>query len=281
MGTANPGDEDNVSSSVNKTPDECLQLGLDSWNTGTSEGYASAKDWLTKAAAANHPRAAFLLGTLYESAFGDLTEASRWFYKAFELGNVAAANSLIYSVLIPAKDWAKIEQVVKEAVAANEFNESTNAVSNGAIAKYLEGKTQEAIDGFSQAISREDHFADDEASWFLSMIYNQLGDTQNEQKYRKICSDLGGYSKPDFVEHYEDVRAGEVFKPGESAPIFEKVRFLWSQLEKEGDISSASDEVFLGVNYAELASRGDAKLTKSGSDIVEAAYEFLSNTSNE
>ena len=160
---------------------------------------------MVKAAELGSSEAMEWLGNYYRRELYDLEQAENWFSKAANLGNASAANTLIYAILIPRKDWDSVDRFVQLAVATDTENQSTNAISNGAIAKYLQGNVEEAIEGFNLALSRDDHFADSEASWWLAMIYDELGNVDLESKYAQICFDSGGYEIPTLAPRYKNI----------------------------------------------------------------------------
>jgi hypothetical protein len=54
-----------------------------------------------------------------------------------------------------------------------------------------------------EALERADKFAEDEASFYLSLIYGKEGDETKSEMYRKRCDDAGGYT-PTFIDsNYE------------------------------------------------------------------------------
>jgi hypothetical protein len=105
-------------------------------------------------------------------------------------------NTLIFSRLIEQKDWATIRRYVDEARARNTLGQTTNAISNGSIALYMEGKVEEAIDGFTEALEREDKFAEGEANWWLAKIYKERGEEKLAKAHSKLSEAAGGYEPP-------------------------------------------------------------------------------------
>ena len=238
--------------------------------------------WLFKAANLGHAGAMESVGTYLLNNTDELQQATEWLTKAADIGNASAANTLIYSILIPNKSWDQISHYVDAAVATNTYGQSTNAISNGAIANYLQGDIDAAINGFKFALDREDHFADGEASWWLAMIYNELGDAANEKKFTALCLESGGYRVPDLVQKYIDLVPGETKIRNNNlseglAENFERLLTLWANQVEAGLVDDLDDEVFLAVNYAELALRGHANLTESGIDKIQEAIDVLSS----
>ena len=108
-------------------------------------------------------------------------------------------NNYIYGYLIPTKNWAEIELLVKLAASKNVHQQSTNAISNGAVALYLQGRSDEAKEQFQIALDRPDQFAESEASWFLARIYEEAGEKELAQEFKERCEQAGGYNKPSFI----------------------------------------------------------------------------------
>jgi tetratricopeptide (TPR) repeat protein len=71
-------------------------------------------------------------------------------------------------------------------------------MSNWGISFFLRGKFDSAIAAFQSAIDREDKFCEDEASFYLSKIYEKQGDLVKSEEYRKRCEAAGGY-EPTFL----------------------------------------------------------------------------------
>jgi hypothetical protein len=109
------------------------------------------------------------------------------------LGSINAINTLIFSFFIPEKMWDKIGHYVAVAEEHNVPDQTTNAISNGAIALYLQGKVAESIVRFEMALNREDRFAESEASWWLSQIYKEQGNRDLYKEYKSRCKKAGGY----------------------------------------------------------------------------------------
>lgn len=239
-------------------------------------------NWLVRAAEQGHVAAMESLGTHYLHNDLDLAQATQWLTKASDNGNASAANTLIYGILIPQKSWDLIPKYVEAAVATNTPGQSTNALCNGAIAKYLQGEVEAAIDGFKVALEREDHFADSEASWWLAMIFNELGEEENKKKYVSICLESGGYRVPRLVDKFIDLVPGETSSRNnnlsqEDSERYENLLVLWDEQVQAGLAEELDDEVFLAVNYAELALRGHAKLTEAGTAKIQEAIDVLSS----
>ena len=104
-----------------------------------------------------------------------------------------AINSLVFSSLIPEGQWGVIDQFLDASVRMNVLNESTNSLSNWGIAKFKQGLVEEAIDKFEEALARPDKFSEAEASYWLSEIWKQKGDSAKAAQYRARCDAAGGY----------------------------------------------------------------------------------------
>jgi hypothetical protein len=72
-------------------------------------------------------------------------------------------------------------------------NQSTNALSNWAISKYVAGDFGSAKDLFLQALERSDQYAEREASFYLSKIFQREGNRKLSRFYEKRCRKAGGY----------------------------------------------------------------------------------------
>ena len=268
--------------SMEKTPENMFAVGTSFYQLYTPEAMELGAKWWLQAAELGNLQAMATLGSYYKDDEEDTDQATHWLTKAADLGYASAANTLIFSILIPAQEWDLIEHYVNLAVASNTEDESTNALSNGAIAKYLQGKTEESIECFKEVLQREDHFADSEASWWLAMIYNELGDDVNERKYVSICLESGGFRVSGLANRYRDLIQGETKIRNhnlseEVAENFESLLTLWENQVAAGNVDDLEDEVFLAVNYAELALRGHANLTEAGMDKIQEAIDVLSS----
>lgn len=110
-------------------------------------------------------------------------------------------NTLTYSWLLKEKNWELIDQVQSAAVKLGVSNETANALSNWGIAKYLQGKTHEAVELFNQALEDKEEFAEAEATFYLAKIYADSGEASKSEVYRKRCIAAGGYSTFDGSEY--------------------------------------------------------------------------------
>jgi tetratricopeptide (TPR) repeat protein len=114
----------------------------------------------------------------------------------------SAINTFAYSWLLPEQQWDQTDRLLDAAVRLNVKNESTNALSNWAISFYLRGDQEQAIRLFEEALDREDGYAEDEASYFLSVIWDTRGEKKKASEYRNRCDVAGGYSPPEFMQLY-------------------------------------------------------------------------------
>jgi tetratricopeptide (TPR) repeat protein len=129
----------------------------------------------------------------HESDFAWLTDEG--------VGNAevaASINDAIYYFLIPRKQWGGVASYAQTAIALEVPNQSTNARSNWGIANFMEGDYESAKSLFLAALEREDKFSEDEASYYLSVIYEKEGDKKRSEIYRKRCELAGGYT-PTFI----------------------------------------------------------------------------------
>lgn len=109
----------------------------------------------------------------------------------------SAINTAIFSHLIPDKAWGAIDFYAQNAAMLNATNESTNAISNWGISKFLAGDLESAKLLFSQALERPDKYAEDEASFYMSKISEKEGDLKAAKQWMDRCNAAGGY-EPSF-----------------------------------------------------------------------------------
>jgi hypothetical protein len=62
----------------------------------------------------------------------------------------------------------------------------------------MEGDYEKAKTLLHSALEREDKFSEDEASYYLSVIYEKEGDKNQSEIYRQRCELAGGYT-PTFI----------------------------------------------------------------------------------
>ena len=117
------------------------------------------------------------------------------------IGNAAVASCLndgMYSIFIPNEYWGAFDFYAPTAFRLDVKDQSTNAMSNWGVAHYIQGNFEMAIKCFEIALDREDKFAEDEASFYLSKIYEKQGDLAKSEEYRKRCEAAGGY-EPTYI----------------------------------------------------------------------------------
>ena len=105
----------------------------------------------------------------------------------------SAINDSIFQYFIPEQQWGGVEWYALRAIEMEIHNETTNAISNWGVSKYLQGDYEFAIMLFTKALDREDKFAEGEASFYLGKIYEKQGDPVKSEEYRKRCEAAGGY----------------------------------------------------------------------------------------
>jgi hypothetical protein len=113
------------------------------------------------------------------------------------VGNKAVAsaiNDAIFYYFIPREQWGGLSFYASTAIAMNVPNQTTNAYSNWGIAEYTRGNYENATTLFLAALERIDKFAEDEASFYLSKIFEKQGKTDQAEIYRKRCEAAGGYT---------------------------------------------------------------------------------------
>jgi tetratricopeptide (TPR) repeat protein len=129
-----------------------------------------------------------------------VTYAENWLRTNADLGDPAAINNLIFTILIPQQKWEDVELYAHRVIAGDSPEEITNGLSNLGIAKYLQGKMAEAKELFTQALARPDKFAESEASFFLSKIYEAEGELEHSQSFKDRCAKSGGYDSANLFE---------------------------------------------------------------------------------
>jgi hypothetical protein len=163
----------------------------------TSE--TEARDYLAQAVRLGYPAWSREEVAYYYLRLKDYEQAMIWINICLEsdtpnhLANINAMNTLIFGFLIPEKQWGEIERFVNIAIEQNVPDQTTNAISNGAQALYLQGKVTESIEQFNVALNREDHFNESEASWWLSEIYKKQGNKDLYKEFKTRSKKAGGY----------------------------------------------------------------------------------------
>lgn len=155
---------------------------------------------LVKAADQKGVDAMMTLGFFTEEA-GDLQGAQVWYNRASNEGDSNAKrnlamciNDIIFSYCIRNKEWTVIEFLAQKAISLNVPNQSTNALSNLAISKYVSGDFENSKSLFIQALEREDKYAENEASYYLSKIFRREGNNEIAANYETRCANAGGYN---------------------------------------------------------------------------------------
>lgn len=119
-----------------------------------------------------------------------------------------AANSLVYGEYLDSvvSDEAELETALEILAMAfhldpdDEFGDAqaTNALSNAGVLYYQAGKLDLAEQTLLHALDRasgdDEGGGGDEASFVLSLVYEELGDTDKADEYREMCEELGGYN---------------------------------------------------------------------------------------
>lgn len=105
----------------------------------------------------------------------------------------AATNDAIFTYLLAEKEWDAIDWYAERLKKLEVPLQTTNALSNWGISKYLQGDYEAATDLFLQALARSDGFAEDEASFYLAEINKKLGNSKESAEYLKRCQSAGGY----------------------------------------------------------------------------------------
>jgi hypothetical protein len=158
-----------------------------------------ARDYLAQAVKLGYPAWSREEVTYYYLRLEDYEQAMIWINICLEsdtpnhLANINAINTLIFGFLIPEKQWDDIERFVNIAIEQNVPDQTTNAISNGAQALYLQGKVTESIEQFNVALNREDRFNESEASWWLSEIYKKQGNKGLYKEFKTRSKKAGGY----------------------------------------------------------------------------------------
>jgi len=105
-------------------------------------------------------------------------------------------NTLVYSYLLPAREFERAEELLNLAIAFEALNESSNAMANLGQVYLAQGKRQEAIEMFTQALNRVDNYAESEASYFLGILALEDGDRDGARAFFQRGAD----SKRDAVQ---------------------------------------------------------------------------------
>jgi hypothetical protein len=117
------------------------------------------------------------------------------------VGNVSVSsvlNDAMFENFLPNRYWGAMDFYAPTVFNMDVKDQSTNAMSNWGISFFLRGNFESAIAAFNSAINREDRFCEDEAAFYLSVIYEKQGDLMKSEEYRKRCEAAGGY-EPTFL----------------------------------------------------------------------------------
>ena len=95
-----------------------------------------------------------------------------------------AINSLVYSYLLPGRDFERAEHLLKKAIAMEILYESPNAQANLGQVYLAQNRRDEARAVFEAAAAHEwDKFAVSEASYFLGLMAMEDGDRDEAQAH--------------------------------------------------------------------------------------------------
>jgi hypothetical protein len=95
-----------------------------------------------------------------------------------------AINSLVYSYLLPGRDFERAERLLKRAIAMEILYESPNAQANLGQVYLAQNRRDEARAVFEAAAAQEwDKFAVSEASYFLGLMAMEDGDRDEAQAH--------------------------------------------------------------------------------------------------
>jgi hypothetical protein len=131
-------------------------------------------------------------------------------------------NTLVFSWLFKECDFEEIDQLLDTAIRLEIPRETTIAMSNLGISKYLQGEIEEAIRLFTDALAREDGAAEDEASFYLARIFSAAGESKKAVEFENRCTAAGGYETFDGADSIASAsgpspapaRVGELPKAG-------------------------------------------------------------------
>jgi hypothetical protein len=154
-------------------------------------------------------------------------------------------NTLVYSTLISNEEWFMIDRFLDASVRMDVLNESTNSLSNWGIAKYKQGLLDEAIEKFELALSREDKYADAEASFYLAKIYSEQGNAKKSLKYEELCALAGGYEEAISIQTQDST---ETFGEGLSGLTKSSKGGLEasSHFDQSGETVTSTPQLFCG-----------------------------------
>lgn len=108
---------------------------------------------------------------------------------------VNVINSLVFGHMLNSEYRYMVDRLLEAGYLMDVDGESTNALSNWGIVKYLRDETDDAIQKFELALERQDRFAEAEASYYLSKIWGERGNSQKAKTYLDRCLEAGGYKE--------------------------------------------------------------------------------------
>lgn len=114
-------------------------------------------------------------------------------------------NSLIYSFMLPnLKDQpqaiSEVEYFAGQNIEQRMMNQTTNAMANLGIAYFLVGDLDRSEETLLLALEQKDEFAEAEASFFLSLIYESKNDQVQADSFKKRAAAAGGYEPPTWLQ---------------------------------------------------------------------------------
>ena len=87
----------------------------------------------------------------------------------------SAINSLVYSYLLPGREFERAEWLLNKAIAMEILHESPNARANLGQVYLAQGRRDDARQVFTEATTGADTFAVSEASYFLGIMAMEDG----------------------------------------------------------------------------------------------------------
>jgi hypothetical protein len=102
-------------------------------------------------------------------------------------------NTYVFCWLLKDGSYDEIERVLDSPIRLEIPRETTNAMSNLGISKYMSGDSDRAIQLFTDALAREDGEAEAEASFYLSRIYAGQSNKTKATDFEARCAAAGGY----------------------------------------------------------------------------------------
>jgi hypothetical protein len=114
-------------------------------------------------------------------------------------------NTLIYSFLLPKlkehpEVISEVEYLARQNIEQCMVDQSTNAIANLGISYFLVGDLERSEQTLLEALEQKDKFAEDEASFFLNLVYSAKGEEALATEYKKRSDAAGGYEPPEWFE---------------------------------------------------------------------------------